>query len=276
MDRRNASARWPEQDSRAVDVMLLGSYHMDNPGRDAVNVEADDVLSADRQAELEQLCDRLEPWSPDLVATEWDREEQDDLDAVYDAYRGAGGDEDLLDDHRRNEVVQIGCRLADRLDHDRVAAVDYPLRLDHHMEGPPDYSLREATERAAEELDAYDVDPESEKAEHDRRLHSSTIPEYLQWLNREPNLHANEGMFAAGLSESDPDDYTGVEMLLGWYDRNLRIVQHLWWATEDDTDSILLVVGTGHVHVLRHLLDRTPMFCPIPPHPILEPGNQNG
>jgi len=54
-------SRWPEPRPPEVEVLLLGTYHMDNPGRDAVNVEADDVLSADRQSELEQLCDRLEP-----------------------------------------------------------------------------------------------------------------------------------------------------------------------------------------------------------------------
>ncbi len=33
-------------------IMILGTYHMDNPGSDAVNFEADDVLTAKRQREL--------------------------------------------------------------------------------------------------------------------------------------------------------------------------------------------------------------------------------
>lgn len=262
--------RWPEPGDDEIEVTLLGSYHMDNPGQDAVNVDADDVLSAARQAELETLAGRLASRAPALVAAEWPRERQADLDAVYDAYRGRDGDESLLAEYRRNEVVQIGCRLADRLGHDRVAAVDYPLRLERHMDEEPEYTLREGMERAAEDLDAYDFDPEAMAAERDERLQSSTLPEYFRWINSESNLHANEGMFAAGLSLTDPGDYVGTQLLVGWYDRNLRIVQHLRWAVEDDTESVLLVVGSGHVHVLRHLLDRAPMFCPVSPLPLLD------
>ena len=33
-------------------ILILGTYHMANPGLDAYNVEADDVLSARRQEEI--------------------------------------------------------------------------------------------------------------------------------------------------------------------------------------------------------------------------------
>ena len=34
-----------------IEVMVLGTYHMGNPGRDLVNVRADDVTAPKRQAE---------------------------------------------------------------------------------------------------------------------------------------------------------------------------------------------------------------------------------
>ena len=39
-------------------VMILGTYHMANPEADAVNFEADDVLTAKRQRELQQLIEQ--------------------------------------------------------------------------------------------------------------------------------------------------------------------------------------------------------------------------
>ncbi len=39
---------WPECDADHVLVMLLGTYHMDHPGLDEVNIDADDVLSPGR------------------------------------------------------------------------------------------------------------------------------------------------------------------------------------------------------------------------------------
>lgn len=38
-------------------VMILGTYHMANPGADAVNFEADEVLAPKRQRELQQLVE---------------------------------------------------------------------------------------------------------------------------------------------------------------------------------------------------------------------------
>ena len=45
-------------------VMLLGIYHMANLGVDAVNFEADDVLSAKRQRELQHLIEQFARFNP--------------------------------------------------------------------------------------------------------------------------------------------------------------------------------------------------------------------
>lgn len=42
------------QQSKAK-IMVLGSYHMANPGADVFNMQADDVLSTHRQKEMEEL-----------------------------------------------------------------------------------------------------------------------------------------------------------------------------------------------------------------------------
>jgi len=39
-------------DSARDEAMVLGSYHMHNPGADIVNVAADDVLTEKRQKEI--------------------------------------------------------------------------------------------------------------------------------------------------------------------------------------------------------------------------------
>lgn len=44
-----------QDDDDRIAVLLLGSYHMSNPGMDQFNLEADDVLAPKRQAELQDL-----------------------------------------------------------------------------------------------------------------------------------------------------------------------------------------------------------------------------
>ena len=54
----------------ATKLLIVGTYHMANPGQDAVNLDADDPTSPRRQQELAQLLDRLALYQPTRVAVE--------------------------------------------------------------------------------------------------------------------------------------------------------------------------------------------------------------
>jgi hypothetical protein len=53
-------------------VLVLGTYHMDNPGPDLHNTKADDVLAPKRQAEIEELTAVLARFRFTKIAVEWD------------------------------------------------------------------------------------------------------------------------------------------------------------------------------------------------------------
>ena len=91
-------------------LMILGSYHMANPGRDMVNVKADDVMTPKRQIEIKQLVGRLKKFKPTKVAVEHESEKDVELQTTYRSY--LNGNYQL----RRNETQQIGFRLASKLE----------------------------------------------------------------------------------------------------------------------------------------------------------------
>jgi hypothetical protein len=278
---------WPSPEPEQVEVLLLGCYHMDDPGNDAMNVEADEVLWGARTLQLAPLPDRLADWAPNVVGVERPADWAEQLNATYERYRSGrrAYDEENPEaaaDRRtpaaRDEVVQVGFRLADRLGHDRVAAVDDPL---FHEDRSDDY-------RAALETDdlwlpderrraRYGLpEPSAYEREHDRRLRESTITEFLRWLNREQGLRENHrGMFAAAVPARGDGDPVGAVALGWWYERNVRTVHHLWRALDRDDERALLVSGSGHVRVLRHLLAETPMFCPVSALPSLASGGES-
>lgn len=266
-----------------IDVLLLGTYHMDNPGLDTVNVEADDVLDPQRQRELERLTDQLAGWEADLVAVERPQARQDELNELFDRYRDGSQAYDQetkleplhpqRDDPTtecRSEVVQVGFRLADRLGHDRVAAIDYPMTMAANLDPEETEQLDEAAvhRRAVERLDMELPDQQAYRRKLEEHLVESTVTDHLRFLNREENLRPNHlWMFAdalAGLEER----YVGTRILLAWYERNLRMLENLW-RTGTDADRILLLAGTGHVRILRHLLEEAPMFRHRTPMPLL-------
>lgn len=279
MLRSRATARktptWPTPTPEQVEVVLLGTYHMDEPGLDAVNVATDDVLADDRQRELDAFVGNLEQAAPDLVAVERPASQADAVNDVYARYRDGtvSYDEehefsprhpDRVDETMacRNEVIQVGFRLADCLGHNRVVPVDVPEQLG---DDPNFEALEETGYEPTPKIDVPRFDNEDLKASLDERLADSTITGYHRYLNEEAALHYNDGMFDEFLRYGDGENYAGPDALAKWYRRNLRMVHNVWQAVAADIGRVLLIVGSGHVHVLRHLLTEFPQFCPVSP-----------
>src|SRR5690606_19722004 len=96
-------------------VLVVGTYHFSNPGNDLHNVEAVDITTPERQAQLQVVSDGLARFEPTLVAVEWPAGVVDDRYAKY------------LDGSlppSTNEVVQLGFRLASQRGLDKVHGID--------------------------------------------------------------------------------------------------------------------------------------------------------
>jgi len=103
-------------------VLIVGSYHMSNPGADRFNLESDDVLSARRQQEIEDVVVRLAAFEPTVVALEspWG-----DTTNAADYRAWLAGEHEL----RRKEEEQIGFRLAQHAGLETVHPVDARMGL---------------------------------------------------------------------------------------------------------------------------------------------------
>src|SRR5438128_9151913 len=101
------------QSESRPEILVLGTYHMANPGHDIFNMQADDVLAPKRQQEIAQLIEVLKKFHPTKIAIEADiwskRVGQQYSDYVAGKYTLS-----------RNEIDQIGYRLAKELGHKSV------------------------------------------------------------------------------------------------------------------------------------------------------------
>jgi len=244
-----------------VQVMLLGTYHFANPGRDVIKQDIDDVLQPKRQVELEDLAKRLALWKPDRLAIEWPFSRTDTTRARYERYRAG-----TLAPNR-NEVVQIGFRLASLLGHDAVYPIDDDSYLDLNDSlkavdaRRPEFtrtrdSLSNALQKEAESLNAW---------------MRTTIREHLLRLNSDRALHGGNslGMFGGYLQAGEGQNYGGPQFLAQWYARNFNMAHNLTRMLRPEVKRILVIVGNGHVPPLRNLLDEAPQFCPVSPLPYL-------
>ena len=247
-----------------AEVMLVGVYHMHNPGADDFNIPADDVLAERRQAEIAAVTARLAEWKPDVVMVEWTRDDAARLADLYRTYRGGDGRES------RNEIMQIGFRLADRLGHARVAPIDvstpFVSEQQSNLEAQPGARLS----KLREETQAYGQGVVARQTE---RLKALSIGDYLAYLNTPEALGENHDYYWRHLIRMWQDENQGgAHTIANWYERNILISQNILREVEESDGKVRRVVvlfGYGHVPTLSQFVKDSPWLSLVSPLPYL-------
>ena len=229
---------WAQPEAKP-EILVLGTYHMANPGRDLYNMQADDVLSAKRQQELAQAIEVLKKFQPTKIAIEADvgservaKEYSDYLAGKYEL--------------SRNEIDQIGYRLAKELGHKAVYPVDE--EGDFPWQRVVDYAL--ATGRK-DKLDAASASWGTSVKELDSYLRSHTVLETLEYVNSDALTSQGVATYFAMVPYGEPGDYAGPDLLAAWYQRNIRIYHNIHGLIGSPSERILVIYGSGHLGWLQ-------------------------
>lgn len=231
-------------------LMVLGSAHFANPGRDNVNPEVADVLTERRQQEMEAVVRRLAEFRPTRIAVEIGEKNQAALDKRYQDYRE--GRYEL----GRGEDDQLGLRLAALLGHERVYAVDW--------NGIPpggadlDWFAYGQTHGHQAELDAI-TDPENARRFY-VELKDQTISQWLKQLNAPDALLASHNMYFDISRVGDGEDLIGADWVGTWYARNLKIYSRLVNLATEPDDRVLVIYGQGHAYLLQQFAREDGIF----------------
>ncbi|WP_079478896.1 DUF5694 domain-containing protein [Halobacillus salinus] len=87
------------------EIILVGSYHF----------EQEEELVDKKEKEVIELVDHLAQYKPTKVAVEWEMSKEKELNIEYKKSKG---------DYSIDEIQQIGFRLAKKLNHEKVYAVN--------------------------------------------------------------------------------------------------------------------------------------------------------
>jgi hypothetical protein len=242
-----------------VEVLLVGSYHMRNPGRDGFNLEADDVRTPRRQAEIATLTEQLAAFRPTKVAVEKRWQDSTTL-ARYNAYRR--GEHEL----NRDETEQIGFRLAKEMGHETIYPIDVVMTLNDEALGP----LIAANPAFQEKMQGVEEFGSGMMQLMGEWLAKGTIGEMLYNMNRPEYIRlAHDPYVEYFVPIAEGDNYAGADMVATWYQRNLRIFANLTRITDSPDDRIFVIYGSGHVPPLHDLVVAHPGYCVVDPMPYL-------
>ena len=234
-------------------VMVVATYHFNNPGKDLNNAKAADMLTPARQAELQAIADGLARFSPTVVAIEWRAAPA--LEG-YAAYRkGAPAS--------RNEGEQLGFRLAGTLGLQQVLGLDIdgifpyePLATwanDNGMSG-----------RLADSQKAMAALVQSITELQQTR----SIGGVLKWINTPTVLRQANAFYGDALRYGRADTQPGAALNAAWAERNYGICARLAQALKPG-DRALVFYGLGHVSFLRHCIEDIPGLELVDPAPYL-------
>jgi hypothetical protein len=234
-------------------IMIFGSHHMANPNLDYVKTNFADVLEEPRQQQIKELVKRLESFAPTHVALEILPERIDRINERYRRY--------LEDDYAltRNEIDQVGLRLARALGHIELYGIDnhHDIHFGSVMAYIEDHgltNLKAEMEGAMAELQATQQRLEAE----------GTIIDMLRYFNS-PEHDAHHQIYLRSTLVGAGDTWIGAEMTANWYARNLKMYANILRLAQRPEDRIFVLVGAGHGALLREFLRQTPQVELIDP-----------
>lgn len=242
--------------SKPTQALLLGSFHFGYPNLDGHKTDSSkmlDVLSASRQKEIQQLVDVLKQMKPTRVYVE--SQSQQKIDSLYNAY--LEGKHKL----RRNEIDQVGFRLAKEMGHTKVYAVDASNFASEHygeykwIDSLWDQRMPVDSLRDKKWNNAYS---QLYNAGDSLELSNTILESFLVMADRE-NLRRMHGHYLVGGFNST--DNKGPDALsFWWYNRNLRIFNNILRSRPASDDRIVILFGNGHVPILKHCFESSPEF----------------
>ncbi len=230
----------PPPPAARAEVLVLGVYHMANPGHDIFNMQADDVLAPERQAEIAQVITVLKRFQPTKIAVERDPGDNR-LCKDYGDY--LAGKHELT----RNEIEQLGFRLAKELGHKTVYGVD----ADGEFPFPRLVKYAKATERA-KELDALMSEVGDMVKAQDAYLAAHTVLETLLYMNADEKVVQDVGYYYRRAHFGEAWDWAGADLVADWFRRNVRIYSNVTQLADSSTERVLVIFGAGHLGWLQH------------------------
>jgi hypothetical protein len=244
----------------ATEVMILGTYHMANPGQDIHNLKADDVLVEKRQHELTAVAAGLAKFKPTKLAVESPVDNGAPARvAKYNDYL----DGKMADS--RNEVVQVGFRLAKQMKLADVWGID--VDGDFPFEAVQKFA-EDGHPQLAKRLADLGAEVESMLKGLDETLKTGTVAQGLRYMNDPQRIADGNAFYSKLLLYGAGNDQPGATLLTAWEGRNNQICARLMQLAQPD-DRIVVLYGSGHAFLLRRCVQDMPGFKLVEPNAYL-------
>lgn len=246
--------------TKKINVYLLGTFHFNQ-----VDTLAYDVNDEQHQKSIKKLAKLVANLKPDKVFVERmpEFEYKNKMDSAYQEYK-KGNLRKL-----RNEIWQIGARIASTLDHPHIYQCDHPGMYGIYYQKLVTYTKAHNEQDKLIKKNAPGMTiPLTTAMNSDSIRKSVDLLEYLRWQNSknvQKTSHAHYINVYPQLGNTnvfnDKSDYfLGANLTTDWYRRNILIYSKILAQLDYKENAIFLVIGNDHIPIISQLFKDNPYF----------------
>lgn len=211
------------------EIILVGTFHFFQ----------DEELIKNKSLEVSELVDYLAEYNPTKIALEWEKTNQQKLDEAY---------KNLDNPLSIDEKEQVGFRLANKLKHNKVFAVNWEGRLNQEDMPVLNEAIQLHYPEIAKTMTAYlDKAP---NISPNKRLITS-----FKELNQKEMISELETLYISFSVVEKDGESIGTQFLSKWLERELMIFKNVLQITENQKEQILLFIGSDHLWMLEKLFN---------------------
>jgi len=241
------------------EVLIIGSFHFNNPNFDAIKTEAFNVLADKPQQELEAITEKIKKFNPDKIFVEWDFDKQGELDSLYQLYVKGSYNKyiekykstDQFAFYNENEMFQLAFRAGKKTGLNKIYGIDYFVSL------PFDTVMNSI--KKAKQIDLKnEIDNFVKKSAEESNLKRKTLglTQLLLDLNTESSRNANAGFYLRSLNKAGSNEsFAGAFSVSEWYRRNLYMYSLVQKITLSTDKKIVILLGAGHISMIKEFIE---------------------
>ncbi|WP_298421092.1 DUF5694 domain-containing protein [uncultured Kordia sp.] len=248
-----------QEGTKKIKVYLLGTFHFTQTD------STYNVLDDKHQKSIQDLCDLIVLQKPNKVFIE--RQPEFEFKNKYDSLFTNYVQTDVL--KGKNEMYQVGFRVAKTLKHPKVYQCDNPGQFGHYYRKALAYAKENNQMQFVNATGKGTVIREDDQVNEDSLMHNSSLLKYIQWINSDAVMRTSHASYVANdvligskdyYNYDDDDTLIGAQITADWYRRNIMIYTKMVNQLSYNEDAIFLIIGADHVPIIKHLFNSNPHF----------------
>ena len=227
-------------------ILLIGTFHFNNPGLDVNKQPAFDILNPSVQKELEFIGEKIKSFNPTKFFVEFDYDRQQKLDSLYKLYL-EGTYFDFVKKkfptskyYAQCEIFQLAFRASKKSNLKFVHGIDYD-----NTDFPYD-SLKVEIKAANQDyllktMEVFQPNPTT-----------PSLTERLIELNSDNSKKENRSWYIKYANRGGrKENFVGAYLCSEWFKRNLYMYSLVQKLTTSTDERVVVLLGAGHIAMIE-------------------------